>query len=96
MDIANIITIVTGIIALIAVIQLIATEKRNKRIAGQNSKNSYTRMSDYDIVKQRTAQIENDRQKNSGEHFEDEQVFIARAERIRTKSDFFKYINNRK
>lgn len=49
-------------------------------------------LSDYDQIIRATHEIETERQRNQGAHFEDETVYLNRAKLIREKSAFFSWV----
>jgi len=47
----------------------------------------------YSSIKNATFWLEHERQRNQGDHYEDESVYLNRAKTIREKTPLFSYIN---
>lgn len=48
---------------------------------------------EYEGILRATYWLENERQKNQGEHFDDESVYLNRAQTIRRSTSFFSLVN---
>lgn len=93
-DFINIITVlaVVGTVGyLIRIIIAGYTEKRKQINLKTHIEGMLT---DYDKILRATHWLENEREKNQGEHFKDEAVYLNRAKNIRESSDFFSWIMN--
>lgn len=91
----NIITILAIIIAVAAFIKEVITHKKEAKRSADKAEARLAMLSDYDIIAERTKDIEAERQKNTGEHFSDETVYLNRAEAIRLNSKFFDFVNGK-
>lgn len=49
--------------------------------------------SEYTRILEATYWLEHERQRNQGEHYEDESVYLSRAQTIRTNTCFFSFVN---
>ncbi len=86
---------VVSFIAAIVIIYKIVTDYMSLRkqinVVGKsvddNGKSEYAKILDA------TYWLEHERQKNQGEHFEDESVYLNRAQVIRTETCFFSLVN---
>lgn len=48
---------------------------------------------EYNKILNATYWLEHERQRNQGEHFDDETIYLNRAQTIRTKTSFFSFVN---
>ena len=91
-DITTILSIVCTIITAIFVINTIK-ESRKETV---NAQDAYIKVksevSEYERILEVTHQLEFNREKNKGQHFEDESVYIHRANQIRVNSSFFSWV----
>lgn len=92
-DIVNLLVIVSCLIALVPLYKFgkDIIYFRKQRINNENKK--LIDDSEYKKILRATYWLENERQRNTGEHFEDESIFINRAEVIRTSTSFFSFLN---
>lgn len=67
------------------------SEKDKSKTVIDNLKNQ---TDDYEDILEATRQLEFEREKNKGQHFEDESVYLNRANQIRINSSFFSWVNN--
>lgn len=75
----------------VRMIKDIISVRKQQRIAlyQQNQE----KMSEYKKILIATYWLEHERQKNKGEHFDDETIYLNRAQTIRTKTSFFSFVN---
>lgn len=94
--------ILTNVTTIIAILSIIITswfairtirESRASEKGAQTSGNDQKAISDgYNDILKVTHDLEFNREKNSGEHFEDESVYLHRANQIRINSPFFSWV----
>ena len=91
LDIVNIIAVLSllGIVWLFYLI-LVDIRSRQKK---HTSEDPVGDVSDYKRILAATHWLEHERQRNQGEHFDDEDVFLNRANTIRLKTSFFDFVN---
>ena len=91
-DITTILSIVCTIITAIFVINAIK-ESRKETVNAQDADIKVkSEVSEYERILEVTHQLEFNREKNKGQHFEDESVYIHRANQIRVNSSFFSWV----
>ena len=91
-DITTILSIVCTIITAIFVINAIK-ESRKETVNAQDADSKVkSEVSEYERILEVTHQLEFNREKNKGQHFEDESVYIHRANQIRVNSSFFSWV----
>lgn len=91
-DITTILSIVCTIITAIFVINTIK-ESRKETVNAQDADIKVkSEVSEYERILEVTHQLEFNREKNKGQHFEDESVYIHRANQIRVNSSFFSWV----
>lgn len=95
MTITTIITVLSAFVALVALCNEINKQRKDKVASSKKVEERVAMLSDYDRVAKRTFGLERERQKNRGEHFKDETVYLNRAETIRKSSRFFDWVNDR-
>lgn len=92
-DVVNILAVLSAVASVVICYKMIRdyiahrtqhADGENKPMAGQ---------SEYKDILAATYWLEHERQKNQGEHFDDETVYLNRAQTIRTKTSFFSLIN---
>lgn len=89
-DFVNIITFVSILLATIALLSTFRQAKREK-----NSKENESMKVDsdeYAEILRSTHWLETEREKNSGEHFSDETVYLRRANVMRKTTAFFDWV----
>jgi len=94
-DLVNILALLSLVATLIIIYNLVRdyiTEK--KRISDIGKQTNDIEESEYKKILNATYWLEHERQRNQGEHFEDESIYLNRAQTIRTKTSFFSLINN--
>lgn len=95
-DIINVVTIMSVIITMTFLIHTVLgiyREKRKKKY--EESIMSKKELTDYQKILHATYGIEKEREKNNGRHFEDEAIYLNRAEEIRLSSSFFTWVNEK-
>lgn len=93
LDFVNIITALSVVVAIgFLVLTIYETRKERKRTELLSSKIK-EEMNDYAKILQATHGIETAREKNKGIHFENENVYLNRADEIRKTSSLFSWIN---
>ncbi|MCQ2343577.1 MAG: hypothetical protein MJ002_01485 [Paludibacteraceae bacterium] len=94
-DSVNIITFVTLTVSLVYFARTgylyIRKKKTNENLDG----NSVCQDDHYKRILDSTHFVETERQMNKGEHFDDETVYLNRANNIRLNTDFFDWVNCR-
>lgn len=91
-NVATIISIVCIIITAIFVIHTIKESRQNDKDAQAAVNEIKTKLDDYNSILEATHEIELNREKNKGEHFEDESIYLHRANQIRVNSPFFSWV----
>ena len=91
-DITTILSIVCTIITAIFVINTIKESRKETVNAQDADVNVKSEVSEYERILEVTHQLEFNREKNKGQHFEDESVYIHRANQIRVNSSFFSWV----
>lgn len=92
-DTLNILTIISCILIVYTVFMMFRDKRVTKLKVDMTSQKVEEALSDYDKVVKRTAGIERERQKNTGQHHDDESFYLNRAEVIRSKTNFFSFVN---
>ena len=92
-DFVNIVTILSAVITVLCFIRVVyeVHKEKNEQKSLMSRKEEY--MSDYDKILKSTYGLEKAREKNTGKHFDDETVYLNRAEEIRSGSPLFCWIN---
>lgn len=93
-DIVNIVTVIAVIGTLVFLIQAIRTTYAQHQKSAAQVEPKET-MTDYEKILHATHSIEKAREKNQGNHFEDESVYLNRAAAIRESSSFFVWVNEK-
>lgn len=95
LDIVNIFAVISCVVVLVfsykIVIDITSYRRNRIKIASKGSRTS--EKSEYKKILEATHWLEHERQRNKGEHFEDESVYLNRAQSIRTSTSFFSFIN---
>lgn len=91
-NIATIISIVCIIITVIFAIQTIRDSRKKDKEAQASADNLKSQLDDYHRILEATIKLESNREKNNGQHFEDESVYLHRANQIRINTPFFSWI----
>ena len=91
-DITTILSIVCTIITAIFVINAIKESRKETVNAQDADVKVKSEVSEYERILEVTHQLEFNREKNKGQHFEDESVYIHRANQIRVNSSFFSWV----
>lgn len=94
-DFITIVSMISGLIAVIMAVKVTMDirefrKQQNpviKTIPGEDLN------SDYKRILHSTYWLEHERQSNQGEHFEDESVYLKRAQTIRENTSFFSLVN---
>lgn len=96
-DIVNILAAVSCVVAIVfsykMVTDIIATKKQLMKVVDKGVLASEE--SEYKKILEATHWLEHERQRNKGEHFEDETIYLNRAQTIRTSTVFFSLVNDR-
>lgn len=92
-DIINILTLLAGALIAYTLCMIIRDKRMSKLKTSISSQKVEEALSDYDKIVRRTAGIERERQKNTGQHHDDESFYLNRAEVIRSKTNFFTFVN---
>ncbi|MDE6017677.1 MAG: hypothetical protein K2G85_02565 [Muribaculaceae bacterium] len=91
-NVTMILSIVCAIITTIFVINTIR-ESRNEAAEAKDADDKIkSEIGEYDRILAATHELEFNREKNKGQHFEDESVYIHRANQIRVNSRFFSWV----
>ena len=90
----NIVTVASIIITIWFLATTIIANRKEKRNQTTSMPKSAKSQTDYDKILQSTHWLENEREKNQGEHFDDEKVYLNRAKAIRESSSYFKWVKN--
>lgn len=91
-DIMTVFTVISCVITLVLVLKTAADVRARNRHKREITIQRQDDLSEYDRIIRITHDLENERQRNSGEHFEDESVYLNRAKLIRESSSFFQWI----
>ena len=95
-DFINIVGVVSAIISLVIGFrtkkEIISDKKKRKEVL-KNAEETIEDI-DYKRIKASTYWLEHERQRNKGNHFEDEGVYLNRAQVIRERTSFFSFIND--
>ena len=95
-NIVNILAVISCIVAIVLsykMVKDIFTAKVHRENV-VNKDNSEIEKSEYKKILDATYWLEHERQRNQGEHFEDESVYLNRAQAIRTSTAFFSLVND--
>lgn len=90
--IINIIAVVSTVITVAILWNTIRDERNTKKDLRLKKTQADTDMSDYEQILRATHEIESEREKNQGTHFENENIYLNRAKIIREKSAFFSWV----
>lgn len=90
--IIDIIAIVSSIVSFAILWNTIRDVRNTKKNLRLKKTQTEINLSDYDQILRATHEIETERQRNQGSHFEDETVYLNRAKLIREKSAFFSWV----
>ena len=93
-DILTLLTFFAIILFAYTIGMMIRDSRRSNLIKSKNVQTVKEVLSDYDKIAKRTHGVERERQKNSGKHYNDESFYLNRAELIRSKTDFFTWVNS--
>ena len=95
-DIVDIVTIMSVIITMtFLVLTILGAQKEKYKKNNGGSVISKKELSDYQKILHATYGIEKEREKNNGKDFEDESIYLNRAEAIRLSSSFFMWVNEK-
>ena len=72
---------------------MIAARKKHRINAVDNNSQLALEKSEYKKILDATHWLEHERQRNQGEHYEDENVYLNRAQAIRISTAFFSLVN---
>ena len=94
-DIVNILAVISCIVAIVLSYKMLKDIFAAKvhRMNVVDKDNSEIEKSEYKKILDATYWLEHERQRNQGEHFEDESVYLNRAQAIRTSTAFFSLVN---
>lgn len=92
MDFTNIATILSVLIMCFFLFITVRDNRKNKRNQTSDGTQSKSDQSDYEKVLQSTHWLETEREKNQGEHFDNEDVYLNRAANIRKSSPYFEWV----
>lgn len=95
LDWIDIMTIVATFIALYCIWDVVRTVNKQKKSQKQQRDDASCIQTEYDDILAITSAMENDRQKNCGQHF-DEDVYLNRAHDILQRTRFFDWVNHGK
>lgn len=90
-DIINVVSVIATIIAVVITIVMIKDVRNGRKPIGKP--NISTKDLEYKKITDITKPLEFERERNKGEHFDDESVYLERAKKIRENSPFFTYVN---
>lgn len=90
--IINIIAVVSTVITVAILWNTIRDVRNTKKDLRLKKTQADTDMSDYEQILRATHEIESEREKNQGTHFENENIYLNRAKIIREKSAFFSWV----
>lgn len=91
-NVTMILSIVCAIITAIFVINTIKESRHEIAEAKAANDEIKSEVGEYDGILEATHELEFNREKNKGQHFEDEAVYIHRANQIRVNSQFFTWV----
>lgn len=90
--IINIITAVITLVTLGIALHTYLNVAKEKKAPRQSTISKENEKEYYDEIVRITRSLEIEREKNTGEHFEDETVYLNRAKLIRETSPFFSWV----
>lgn len=94
-DIINILTIFSTIVAVVALLSTIRKHRREKSEESEKLELSVTDSDEYEKILRVTSCLETDRERNRGEHFNDESVYLRRAREMRLSTQFFEWVSGK-
>lgn len=95
-DIVNMMAVVSAVVALIFIVKTFKEALSDKQRHPKAPKAKGTSEGDVEYQKMVNSiyDLEHERQRNTGDHYEDESIYLNRAEAIRKKTEFFTFVNN--
>lgn len=81
---------ISSVFAFKMIKDIISVRKQQRDVQYQQSQEE---KSEYKKILNATYWLEHERQRNQGEHFDDETIYLNRAQAIRTKTSFFSFVN---
>lgn len=91
-DLIDIFSLFATIVTIGLVWNTIRENRRCKKEIESRKNGIEVIMSDYDRILASTRELEFEREKNSGEHFDDENIYLNRAQEIRQSTPFFQWV----
>lgn len=94
-DIINVLAFISSLVIIYMVIKMtkdMLAFKRQHSSVNRIDQGDATK-SEYNQILKSTYWLEHERQTNMGEHFEDESVYLNRAQTIRNNTSFFSLVN---
>lgn len=96
LDFVNLVAIISAVISVVITLkvskEILSDRKQRKQVS--NKDDEIIEDAEYKKIKASTCWLEHERQRNKGDHFDDENVYLSRAEAIRENTDFFSFVNN--
>ena len=95
LDFVNIVAIISAIIGIVIAIRTLremVSDRKQRKIV-ENKIEVDVKDSEYKIIESSTYWLEHERQRNKGDHYDDESVYLNRAQTIRERTLFFSFIN---
>lgn len=95
-DIVNILALISCVVTIVFAYKIVtemSAARRQQRIKMVDDRQLASEKSEYKKILEATHWLEHERQRNKGEHFEDETVYLNRAQAIRTSTAFFSLVN---
>lgn len=92
-DFVNIVTFLSVVVTALYFIHTVYETRKNENKRKNLKLRREEEMSDYEKILRSTYGLEEAREKNKGMHFDDETVYLNRAEVIRMESPLFSWIN---
>lgn len=95
-DIVNILAIISCVFAIVLLYKMVTdiTTARRHRMKVIDKSILTSEKSEYKKILDATFWLEHERQRNQGEHYEDETIYLNRAQAIRTSTAFFSLVND--
>lgn len=81
---------ISSVFAFKMIKDIISVRKQQRSVLYQQNPEE---KSEYNKILSATYWLEHERQRNQGEHFDDETIYLNRAQTIRTKTSFFSFVN---
>ncbi len=92
-DIVNILAVISAVASVVIFIKMTRDYVARRTLRTNKKIKQTAEGSEYQGILDATYWLEHERQKNQGEHFDDETVYLNRAHTIRTKTSFFSMVN---